>query len=103
MASKSTSSMRTSARANGRSGWPAPRNTQAVERSGETRAAYTQGNQPQGGYSNYLPDYEAEAERRGTYSLSAQGASPSTSLGTVQATLSSALPGMEASFTGGAL
>src|SRR6476659_9074581 len=73
MASKSNSTLRKHARSNGRCEWSSPRNTQAASRSGEARPSYSQDSQTQGTYSNYLPDYEAEAERRRSYAAGTTG------------------------------
>src|SRR3954468_10577477 len=99
MASKSNSTRRTPARTNGRGEWSSPRTTQAAvryddTRPGEERPAYKQSGQAQGAYSNYVPDYEAEAERRRNYSL--PFATPA------QHTLTNALPGMEEGMAGAA-
>jgi len=63
-------------------------------RPGEERPTYKQSGQAQGAYSNYVPDYEAEAERRRNYSL--PFATPA------QHTLTNALPGMEEGMAGAA-
>lgn len=72
MPPKTTSSSRPPARGTtARSEWSAPARKQATARAGDERR----------GYSNYAPDYEADADRRRSYTLSLPGLEPSVDVG----------------------